>query len=358
MKLFTVGPVEMYEETLAVRGKQVPYFRTLEFSNMMLEADELLKEMISAQQGAKTIYLTASGTGAMEATIMNCFDEKDKLLVINGGGFGARFVQMCKVHNICYDEIKVKFNENVTKEQLSLYAGKGYTGLLVNIHETSIGKMYPIEIISDFCRENNLYLVVDAISSVFADEYDMQKYNIDATIFSSQKALSLAPGISFVVLSPRIIEERVNKHIVRSMYFDFKDYIHNFQRGQTPFTPAVGVFVEFYNMIKYIQNVGIENKIEEIKVRAMGFRERALKLGFEIPKFEKSNALTPILFEEKANLIYSILKEEYGYIVTPSGGEFTERILRVGHMGNLSDEDGWQLLMAMRKVVDELNGRL
>ncbi|MBE5885004.1 MAG: alanine--glyoxylate aminotransferase family protein [Lachnospiraceae bacterium] len=344
----------MYEETRVVRGKQLPYFRTPEFSDMMLEADELLKKMISAQQGAKTIYLTASGTGAMEATIMNCFDEKDKILVINGGGFGARFVQICKVHNICCDEIKVGFEENITEEKLRLYAQGGYTGLLVNIHETSIGKIYPIEIISDFCKKNNLYLIVDAISSVFADEYDMQKYNIDATIFSSQKALSLAPGMSVVVLSPRIIEERVNKKIVRSMYFDFKDYIYNFQRGQTPFTPAVGVFIEFYNMIKYIQSIGIENKIEETRVRAMKFREKAQELGFEIPKFEKSNALTPILFEEKGKLVYSILKEKYGYIVTPSGGEFAERILRVGHIGNLNDEDGLQLLNAMRKVVDEL----
>lgn len=354
MKLFTVGPVEMYEETLAIRGKQVPYFRTIEFSNMMLETDELLKKMISAQQGAKTIYLTASGTGAMEATIMNCFNEKDKILVINGGGFGARFVQICKVHNICYDEINVRYDENITKEKLSSYAGKGYTGLLVNIHETSIGKMYPIEIISDFCRENNLYLIVDAISSVFADKYNMHKYNIDATIFSSQKALSLAPGMSVVVLSPRIVEEKVNKHIVRSMYFDFKDYIYNFERGQTPFTPAVGVFIEFYNMVKYIDNIGIENRIEEIGVRARRFREAARELGFEIPKFEKSNALTPILFDDKAKLIYSILKEKYGYIVTPSGGEFADRMLRVGHMGNLNNEDGWLLLSTMRKVIDEL----
>lgn len=350
MKLFTVGPVEMYEETLDIRARQLPYFRTKEFSDMMLEADDILKRIINAPKGAQSIYLTASGTGAMEAAVINCFCEQDKLLIINGGGFGKRFVEICDIHNIPYDELVIGFEESVTEEMLKQYADCGYTGLLVNVHETSIGKLYPIDVISHFCIENNLYLMVDAISSIFADEYDMEKYHIDATIFSSQKALALAPGMSVVVLSQEIIEEKVKKNKVRSMYFDFKDYLHNFERGQTPFTPAVGIFIEFADMIKSIERMGIAQKVEDTRVKAEAFRMAATEMGFRLPAFQMSNALTTIIFEKNAKKIYSILKEEYGYIVTPCGGENADKLLRIGHIGHLCIEDGIELLKAMKKA--------
>ena len=350
MKLFTVGPVEMFEETLRISAQQLPYFRTMEFSEMMLEADDILKKLIKAPSGAQSIYLTASGTGAMEAAVMNCFDEQDKLLIVNGGGFGQRFVEICEIHNIPYEQLKISFEENITEDMLNQYAGGGYTGLLVNIHETTIGKLYPMDIISRFCMENNLYLMVDAISSIFADEYDMERYHVDATIFSSQKALALAPGMSIVVLSRKMVEERVKKNKVCSMYFDFKDYLRNFERGQTPFTPAVGIFIEFVEMIKMIEQIGIEQKVRMTFRKAIAFRKAATEMGFCMPTFKMSNALTTIIFEKNAKKVYSILKEDYGYVVTPCSGENADKLLRIGHIGNVSIDDGLALLNAMKEA--------
>ena len=87
MKLFTLGPVEMYDRTFEIAKKQVPYFRTPEFSEVVLECEGLLKKFANAGEGAKTVFLTCSGTGAMEATVLNCFDRNDKLLIIDGGSF-------------------------------------------------------------------------------------------------------------------------------------------------------------------------------------------------------------------------------------------------------------------------------
>ncbi|MEG1185971.1 MAG: alanine--glyoxylate aminotransferase family protein, partial [Eubacterium sp.] len=96
MSLFTVGPVEMYPETLEIRSHQIPYFRTPEFSEMMNKMDEKLKKMVGTSQKSKTIYLTASGTAGMEAVVMNSFNTHDKLLIVNGGTFGQRFVDICQ----------------------------------------------------------------------------------------------------------------------------------------------------------------------------------------------------------------------------------------------------------------------
>ena len=104
MKLFTIGPTEMYENTKVVRRNDIPYFRTPEFSADVQLMDRLLKKQMGTAESSQTIYLTASGTGAMEATIQNCFSAQDKLLVIDGGSFGNRFAQICDIHRIPYEE--------------------------------------------------------------------------------------------------------------------------------------------------------------------------------------------------------------------------------------------------------------
>lgn len=357
MKLFTVGPVQMYESTLNIRNKQVPYFRTEEFSEMMLTADKKLKELLNVGKNSETIYLTASGTGAMEAAVMNCFDDKDKLLVINGGSFGQRFAEICSIHNIDFTEIKVPFNVDLNYSMLQQYENKGYTGLLVNLDETSIGKLYNIELLSDFCKKNNLYFVVDAIGAVFADKILFDENNIDVLIFSSQKALSLAPGMAVVMLSERIVQNKVNNSNVKSLYFDFKSYISNFKRGQTPFTPAVGIFIEFAQRIDDIYNKGIQNIIDETENKAKYFRNKAREKGFKLPEYSLSNAVTPILIDGYAYDMYLKLKNEYDLTVTPNGGEYRDKIIRVGHMGNLTCADFDELIENMCIVSKILKGR-
>ena len=141
---FTVGPVQMQEEIREIGREEIPYFRTPEFSALMLENERMMLEFMNAPQGARAVFLTGSGTAAMEAAVMNLFDEGDKLLVINGGSFGHRFTEICDVHGIAYAEIVPEFGSSVTEEQLLPYEGHGYTGLLVNLHETSVGVLYDI----------------------------------------------------------------------------------------------------------------------------------------------------------------------------------------------------------------------
>ena len=162
---FTVGPVMSSEAVRKIGGKQTPYFRNDEFSQVMLENEALMKEFVYASDDSRAVFVTGSGTAAMEATVMNVFNEEDKVLVVNGGGFGQRFVDLCNIHEIPNDEIRLDFGCNVTKEILDSYSDKGYTGFLVNICETSSGIYYDLDLISDFCKENDIFLVVDAISS-------------------------------------------------------------------------------------------------------------------------------------------------------------------------------------------------
>lgn len=348
MKLFTVGPVEMYPEILEIGSHQIPYFRNQYFSDIMYELDSNLKKLMNMVEDDKNIILTASGTGAMEAVVINCLTSEDKALVISGGSFGERFEQLCELYDIPYDTLRVKFGESFSADMLDKYESKGYTALLVNLHETSVGQLYPVDILSDFCQRNQMYFIVDAISAVFADEIDFTYHKIDALIFSSQKALALAPGIAIVSLSKKIIR-RLNVK-PKTMYFNFSDYLKNGMRGQTPFTPAVGIVIQTNAMIRAILMEGIKNKILKTRELAEYFRKQLHANGFEVPGYPLSNAMTPVWFGTGAKLYYESLIDDYEINVNPCGGELADKMFRVGHMGNLTVEDHDDLICALCKI--------
>ena len=144
---FTVGPVMSSEKVRAIGAEQVPYFRTEEFSEKMFENERLVKKFAKAGEKARVAFMTGSGTASMEAAVINIFTQKDKVLVIDGGSFGHRFVELLELHEIPHSIIKPEFSYGVTAEQLSAYDGQGYTGFLVNLDETSIGVLYDIKLI-------------------------------------------------------------------------------------------------------------------------------------------------------------------------------------------------------------------
>ncbi|MCQ2543093.1 MAG: aminotransferase class V-fold PLP-dependent enzyme [Lachnospiraceae bacterium] len=344
---FTVGPVQSSEEICRIGAEQVPYFRTSEFSSLMKENEKLILQFAKADEKSKAIFLTGSGTAAMEATVINLLTSKDKVLIINGGSFGQRFVNICSVHNIPYTEIKLERGKDISEDQLKEYEGKNYTALLVNVHETSTGVHYDINLISEFCKRNNLLFIVDAISSFLADELDVSKLQIDVMITSSQKALACPPGISILVISEKA-EKLIYENDPHSLYLDLKDALKNAERGQTPFTPAVGILIQINARLKEIEHKGgIEKEIEKTAELAEDFRKKIKGLPFEIESDSLSNAVTPIHpITNSAYKIFEILKDEYGIWVCPNGGDMSDYMFRVGHIGNLTKEDNSKLVDA------------
>lgn len=349
---FTVGPVQMCDAVREIGAEQVPYFRTKEFSDMMLENEKMLLDLAGAPIDARAVFLTASGTGAMEAAVINTLSVKDKALVVNGGSFGQRFVDLLTLHNIPFSEIKLKTGQNLTQNMLAKYDGEGYTAFLVNMHETSTGVLYDMNLISDFCKKNGLFLIVDAISAFLADHINMSMMNFDVMITSSQKALACPPGISAVILSPCGVK-RVKNGVCPFMYLDLKNALNNAERGQTPFTPAVGILRQIHQRLKDIINSGGEKtEVTRTAELAMYFREKIKGLPFEIVPETMSNAVTALYSKNvSANEICLILKDEYNIWVCPNGGELKDIVFRVGHIGNLTKEDVDKLVSAFNDML-------
>ena len=349
---FTVGPVQSGPEVLEVGAQQVPYFRTPEFSQIMLENEALMLKFSKAPKNARAVFLTGSGTAAMEAAVMNVFTPRDKVLLVNGGGFGQRFHELCEIHEIPFEEILLDTGKALTEEHLMPYDNKGFTAFLVNIHETSTGVHYNGDLIADFCRRNGLLLVVDAISSFLADDFPMDAWGVDVMITGSQKALACPPGVSILVLSEQAVE-RIQNNRVRSMYFDLKGALSNGLRGQTPFTPAVGTLLQIHARLKALESAGgVEQETGRIAALAEDFRSRIGHLPLDICSESLSNAVTPLMTRNcSAHELFLTLKDEYGIWVCPNGGAMKDKIFRVGHIGALTKEDHNVLIHALEDLV-------
>lgn len=353
---FTVGPVQSSDKVRAIGAEQVPYFRTSEFSAVMLENESLIKKFAKASHDSRVAFMTCSGSGGMETAIMNTLTSADKALVVNGGSFGHRFVELLNLHNIPYTEITLEPGKALKPEHLAQYEAQGYTAFLVNKHETSTGVHYDINLISDFCKRNGLFLIVDCISTFLTDEFNMAELEADVMITGSQKALACPPGIAVMCLSPRAIE-RINKAKCVCQYFDLKLALKNQERGQTPWTPAVGILLQINQRLKEIDAAGgVEAEISRTAYLANYFRAKVKEydLPFEIVSESLSNAVTPLHpTTASAYEIFLKIKDEYGMWICPNGGDMADKVFRVGHIGCLTTQDYDKLIAAFIDLRDK-----
>lgn len=348
---FTVGPVMCSDAVRAIGGEQVPYFRTPEFSAVMLENEKIMLKFAKAPEGSRAAFMTNSSTGSMEAVVMNCFCGTDKVLVVDGGSFGHRFVELCEIHEVPHSILKLNYGQKLTKERLYEYDGQEFTGLLVNIDETSTGVLYDSEMIGEFCKKNNIFLVCDCVSAFLADPFDMAHCGADVMITGSQKVLACPPGVSIVILAPRAVKRVITRR-VKSMYFDLAGVLKNMERGQTPFTPAVGILLQINTRLKEIEKAGgADVEIARVAAQAKDFRQKIKGLPFEFVSESPANGVTSIHpINADAYRIFEILKDEYNIWVCPNGGDMKSTVFRVGHMGHLNHEDNTTLINALRDM--------
>lgn len=351
---FTVGPVMSHKEILEIAGSQTPYFRTAEFSGIMLDNERRMLECLHAPEGSRCVFLTTSGTGGMEACVAGLLSEKDKAAVINGGTFGQRFAELCRLHNIPHVEVSCEFGKQVDRDKVRKLAGQGVTALLVNMDETSSGVLYDMEFLSDFCRANSIFLIVDIISSFLTDEFDMAKLGANVAITASQKALALQPGAAIVALDPAALE-RVYRTESKYMYLSLKAALENMERGQTPFTPAVSIMLQLNARLKLTEKRGgVGEEIGYVRNLAGYFRSRIAEYPFKLlvdDPADRSNAVTALWTERgNAHQICGILKDQYDIWICPNGGVYKDNVFRVGHLGALTVEDYDVLTNAFDKL--------
>ncbi len=348
--IFTPGPVKMSREILDIGAMQTPYFRNQSFSDVLLYCEKQLLDMLNAPKNSRVVFLTASGTAGMESVVMNLLTEKNHAIVINGGGFGQRFVDICDSYDIPHQNY-IATNTNLQEIDTRL-DGTASDTFIVNAHETSVGHIYDLEAIGKFCQKNKLLNIVDAISAFVTDRVDMQKHHIDCAIVSSQKGLALPPGLTMIAMSPKAID-KINK--VRSHYFNFENYLKDGARGQTPYTPCVGIILQLEHRLKQIQNDGgIKATIKKAKTMANYFRDNIKHLPLLAYTKFMPNAMTTLTPTDGKSAfdIVCALEQDYKVIVCPNGGETKHKVFRVSHMGDTDHTHIDKLIDALNKLYE------
>ena len=337
--LFTPGPTKIHNHILELGSCQLPYNRTEKFSEFTYDIIKGLKYVF--QTKGDVAILTASGTAAMEASVINFLYKEERVLIINGGTFGQRWVDLCQRYEINNEEIILKPGEELS---LTLLADKlkstRFTALIINAHETSTGVLYDIEKVGQITRKENIFFIVDAISTVCADPFFMDDWHVDVALLSSQKALALPPGLSFIALNEQA-KEKMAKCEVKSLYFDLNDYLKNQERGQMPYTPAIGIFLMLHQRLADIQEIGLQTVINKHKDLANYFRTKIETMPLSIFSKASSNGLTTVQCLKNIDALDVVqqMDSQFNTYLTSNGGDLKNKVFRVSHMGDQTKEE-------------------
>ena len=346
LRLFTPGPVPIEKHIRALGEQALPYNRTDQFSALTQEILSGLKQVF--QTDGSVALLTGSGTAAMEAVVINFLSSSDKALVINGGTFGQRWCDLCRVHAIPFDEYSLPAGTDIDLAHLDgLLRGRSYTTVLVNAHETSTGQLYDMQALGDLTRSHDVFLIADAISTICADLFCMDEWHVDVSVLSSQKALALPPGLSFVAMNGRALD-RLDQATPRSLYLNLKDYLANQQRGQLPYTPAIGLMLQLHQRLLDIQEQTLPALVAQHAQRATRFRRALEGLPFSVFPRRSSNAMTALTCEGlDAVQVVETLRTRHHIVAAPNGGLLKSIIFRIAHMGAQQDADQAHLITAL-----------
>lgn len=341
-----VFPGNIEEAILQIGGESFPYMRTAGFSELVKDCERMLLHLIHCP-GGRVITYTASGTGAMDAVVTNYVCSKSKAFIIAGGSFGYRWKSLCDYYNVPNEVFEVPFASDLDYDLLAKAIATSCPDvLLCQHHETSTGQLFNLEKISTICKQQGVSLVVDAISSFLSDELNMEHPGIDICIASSQKGLNIAPGLSFLFLSPNILKEDF-KH--KSYYFDFDENLKNLSRGQTPYSPATSLFMQLHARLTADMALGTNTIIASVRAKALYFRELCRQYGWEVPAEVPSNCITGFFVRRNGDILFEELLKQDIYIM-PGG---TPNYFRVSHSGVQTQED----LAELAARIDEIENR-
>ena len=261
--LLTPGPTNIPENLLEILGTDIVHHRKVDFHNTMKELNENLKKIFKTKENV--YVLTSSGTGAMEAAVVNYFSKGDKVLVINTGYFGDRFRKISNIYGLEPINLEYEFGQSYKLEDVKeiLEANKDLKGVFVTHSETSTGVLNDVKAIGELTKNTDILLIVDTISGLVANEFEFDAWNVDVAVAGSQKAFLIPPGLAFLAMSEKA-KKALSKSDLPKYYFDIIQAVKSLEsKAETPYTPAIGLVIVANASCKIIVEKGIENIVKE-----------------------------------------------------------------------------------------------
>ena len=349
MILATPGPVEIPYFVRETYLKDTIHHRTPEFKEILTDTLERFSKITKLPIN---VFLSSSGTGAMEAAVINSV--KNKALSINAGKFGERWGKICKAFGIEYKEIKYNWDTPAQIDDiLAAIKEDEIDTLFIQISESAGGLRHPVEEIAAEVKliRDDIIIVADGITALGVEDIDTS--NIDIIVGGSQKAFMLPPGLSMLGLSEKALK-RIEKG--RGFYFNLANEIKKQQQGTTAFTPATGLIIALNEVLKKLESIGLERHYENTANRHKALLAAIEAIGLNI--FPQNPALSmAAVFSEKAEEIRKILKTKYKINVAGGQDHMKGKLFRINNMGIIEDNKMMYILNSLELALEELKIR-
>ncbi|MBC8044042.1 MAG: alanine--glyoxylate aminotransferase family protein [Rhizobacter sp.] len=356
-RLFTPGPTPVPENVMLRMAAPIIHHRNPEFMDVLKRVHENLKYLFQTSQ--PVVVLTCSGTGGVEATMTSLFSPGDKLICVNGGKFGERWVEMAKKFTGNCVELKVAWGKSIQPEEIiaALKAHPDTKGVYFTHSETSTGTATDVKAMAKAIRENSDALVcVDGITAVGAHEVRFDDWGLDACVTGSQKGLMMPPGLALVALSPRAVKAMETAKLP-VYYFSLKKAFKAYEKDDTPFTPAVSLVIGLDESLQMIKAEGIENIWKRHQKLSAACRAGCEALGMRLFSNSPSFAVTPVWLPEGVEwkAFNKVLKGELGITVAAGQDDFLGKIFRISHLGFYDELDMLTVIGALEMTLKKIN---
>ena len=354
--LLTPGPTPVPPEILLNMARPIIHHRTPQFQAILKEIFENLKYVFQTKNDV--LVFTSSGTGAMEASVVNLLSPGDTALVVQGGKFGERFTELCRACGINTTIIDVEWGKAVDPSVIEKELKKNaqIKAVFTTLCETSTGVVNDIKTIGQVVKNYAAALVVDAISGLGAVEFKTDEWNVDVAVAGSQKGLMVPPGLAFCSVSPKAWDLNFQSKCPK-YYFDFKAAKKALEKTDTPFTPAVSLMIGLNEALKIIKQETLENILARHKKLARAIKEAIKALGLELfAPAASADAVTAVKVPAgiDGGKLVKTMRDKYGVGIAGGQGGLKGKIFRIAAMGYMTEFDIIVAISCLEMVLTEM----
>ncbi|MBW4613379.1 MAG: alanine--glyoxylate aminotransferase family protein [Desmonostoc vinosum HA7617-LM4] len=359
LMLMIPGPTPVPEAALLALAKHPIGHRTGEFSNILAEVTENLKWLHQTQ--SDVLMLNVSGTGAVEAGIINFLSPGDRILVGSNGKFGERWVEVAQAYGLNVEEITVEWGKpldpELFAEKLQADSEKQIKAVVITHSETSTGVLNDLETINRHVKEHGeALIIVDAVTSLGAFNLPVEAWGLDIVASGSQKGYMIPPGLGFVSVSPKSWEAYKTAKLPK-YYLDLGKYRKAAAKNTTPFTPPVNMIFALHKTLQIMKEEGLES-IFARHDRLKNATRAAIK-GLNLPLFAADGNASPAITAVapqgiEADKIRSLMKKRFDIALAGGQDHLSNKIFRIGHLGFVSDRDILSCIASLEVALLEL----
>ncbi|MDZ7951741.1 alanine--glyoxylate aminotransferase family protein [Nostoc sp. DedQUE09] len=359
LMLMIPGPTPVPEAALLALAKHPIGHRTSEFSNILAEVTENLKWLHQTQSDVLT--LNVSGTGAVEAGIINFLSPGDRILVGSNGKFGERWVEVGQAYGLNVEEVKVEWGKPldpaVFAEKLQADTQKQIKAVIITHSETSTGVLNDLETINRHVKEHGeALIIVDAVTSLGAFNLPVDAWGLDIVASGSQKGYMIPPGLGFVSVSAKAWEAYKTAKLPK-YYLDLGKYRKATAKNTTPFTPPVNLIVALHTTLRIMKEEGLESIFARHE-RLKNATRAAIK-GLNLPLFAADSSASPAITAVapqgiEPDKIRSLMKKRFDIALAGGQDHLSNKIFRIGHLGFVSDRDILSCIASLEVTLTEL----